>query len=260
MKNKRGVTLTALIITIIVMIILAGVTISIVVGDNGVLNQTEAAGEKQIYAIAEEKIKAQCEYITKGKNIGKVDLLKTESNIRNLNLEEIKEIDSTLNLLTISLKNDNIIEISGANGNLELNEYGFYYNVDYVCYDYFGYNRPTDKFSVKILEDGTYIANVYQDYGFENWDYVSLKDFTGTKILEIDSIEINKEYTAIGALESECKWIIDENGDIKSNIKINKEKITYSNKNINLGGLLNCVASEDGKSFNVNGKTFSIEE
>lgn len=87
-----------------------------------------------------------------------------------------------------------------------------------------------------------------------------MKDFTGTKILEIDSIEINKEYTAIGALESECKWIIDENGDIKSNIKINKEKITYSNKNINLGGLLNCVASEDGKSFNVNGKTFSIEE
>ena len=42
-KEKRGITLIALIITIIVLLILAGVTISMVVGDNGVLKQAQNA-------------------------------------------------------------------------------------------------------------------------------------------------------------------------------------------------------------------------
>ena len=42
MKNQKGITLVALIITIIVMLILAGVSISLVVGDNGVLTQAES--------------------------------------------------------------------------------------------------------------------------------------------------------------------------------------------------------------------------
>ena len=38
-NEKSGITLIALIITIIVLLILAGVSISIVIGDNGILNQ-----------------------------------------------------------------------------------------------------------------------------------------------------------------------------------------------------------------------------
>ena len=43
LRQKRGITLIALIITIIVLLILAGVTISMVVGDNGVLKQAQNA-------------------------------------------------------------------------------------------------------------------------------------------------------------------------------------------------------------------------
>ena len=44
MKNNKGITLVALVITIIVLLILAGVSISMVVGENGVLNRaTDAA-------------------------------------------------------------------------------------------------------------------------------------------------------------------------------------------------------------------------
>jgi len=39
MKNQKGITLVALVITIIVLLILAGVSISLVVGNNGVLTQ-----------------------------------------------------------------------------------------------------------------------------------------------------------------------------------------------------------------------------
>ena len=45
LKGNNGVTLVALVITIIVLLILAGVSISLVVGDNGVLNQAVNAAD-----------------------------------------------------------------------------------------------------------------------------------------------------------------------------------------------------------------------
>ena len=42
-KKKTGITLIALIITIIVLLILAGITIALVVGDNGILNRSKNA-------------------------------------------------------------------------------------------------------------------------------------------------------------------------------------------------------------------------
>lgn len=43
MKNQKGITLVALVITIIVLLILAGVSISLVIGNNGVLTQASNA-------------------------------------------------------------------------------------------------------------------------------------------------------------------------------------------------------------------------
>ncbi|MBR2289121.1 MAG: hypothetical protein IJ867_00460 [Clostridia bacterium] len=53
MKSNKGITLVALVITIIVLLILAGVSISLVVGDNGVLTRASDSSNKtkisQIY-------------------------------------------------------------------------------------------------------------------------------------------------------------------------------------------------------------------
>lgn len=43
MKNQKGITLIALVITIIVLLILAGVSIAMLTGDNGILNQANRA-------------------------------------------------------------------------------------------------------------------------------------------------------------------------------------------------------------------------
>ena len=63
MRNKqRGITLIALIITIIVLLILAGVTIAMIVGDNGILNQAINAREQtQLAREQEENVFAQYE-------------------------------------------------------------------------------------------------------------------------------------------------------------------------------------------------------
>ena len=43
-KNSKGITLIALVITIIVLLILAGVTIATLTGDNGILTQAGRMG------------------------------------------------------------------------------------------------------------------------------------------------------------------------------------------------------------------------
>ena len=45
MKSNKGITLVALVITIIVLLILAGVSISLVVGDNGILTQSKGSSD-----------------------------------------------------------------------------------------------------------------------------------------------------------------------------------------------------------------------
>lgn len=59
MKNNRqskGITLIALVITIIVLLILAGVSISMLTGENGILTQAESADEATKKAEAEEAV------------------------------------------------------------------------------------------------------------------------------------------------------------------------------------------------------------
>lgn len=45
LKNRKGITLIALVITIIVLLILAGVTIATLTGENGILMQAGKAKE-----------------------------------------------------------------------------------------------------------------------------------------------------------------------------------------------------------------------
>ena len=60
MKNQKGITLIALIITILVLLILAGVSISMVIGNNGIINKAQNA--KSTYSLAELEELANIEY------------------------------------------------------------------------------------------------------------------------------------------------------------------------------------------------------
>ncbi|MCI8310010.1 MAG: hypothetical protein HFJ45_07600 [Clostridia bacterium] len=55
-KNKNGITLIALIITIIVLLILAGISINILLGENSTVKKAKSAKEETIIADYIEKI------------------------------------------------------------------------------------------------------------------------------------------------------------------------------------------------------------
>ena len=56
-RDSKGITLIALVITIIVLLILAGVTIATLTGDNGIL--TRATESKEQTELADEKEKVE---------------------------------------------------------------------------------------------------------------------------------------------------------------------------------------------------------
>ena len=54
-KKQNGITLIALVISIIVMLILAGVSLNATVGDNGIITQAQSATTKQRFATYKEE-------------------------------------------------------------------------------------------------------------------------------------------------------------------------------------------------------------
>lgn len=65
MKNNKGITLIALVVTIIVLLILAGVSIAMLTGQNGILNRaSESSYETKLSSTAEEISYAATEAIT----------------------------------------------------------------------------------------------------------------------------------------------------------------------------------------------------
>lgn len=46
MKNNNGITIVALVVTIVVLLILAGVSINLVLGNNGVISKAKEAETK----------------------------------------------------------------------------------------------------------------------------------------------------------------------------------------------------------------------
>ena len=57
--NQKGITLIALVVTIIVLIILAGISINLLLGDNGIIKKAQDAGIAQEKADIIEQIQLQ---------------------------------------------------------------------------------------------------------------------------------------------------------------------------------------------------------
>ena len=56
MKKEKGITLIALVVTIVVLLILAGISISMLTGENGVISQARNAKEATEQAKVEELV------------------------------------------------------------------------------------------------------------------------------------------------------------------------------------------------------------
>ena len=117
-KNSKGITLIALVITIIVLLILAGVTIATLTGDNGILTKAQNAKEKNAQKTIEEQINlaVQASRINEGLLIDKEIL---EEELTNNGMEITKSENEEL---PWTVKKDGYVYTISANGEVKEKE------------------------------------------------------------------------------------------------------------------------------------------
>ena len=118
LKIKKGITLIALVITIIVLLILAGVTIATLTGDNGILTKAQSAKEKNAQKTVEEQINlaVQASRINEGLVIDK-DILEQE--LTNNGIEITKSENDEL---PWTVKKDGYVYTISENGEVKEKE------------------------------------------------------------------------------------------------------------------------------------------
>jgi len=114
MKKNNGITLIALVITIVVLIILAGVAINLTLGNNGIFKKAEHAKEET--TIGQEK-----EQISLAYSSAVVD--KMEENYSSVTAEEIQEELNNLNANAEAIQENSIIKVT-------FNKTGNIYTID----------------------------------------------------------------------------------------------------------------------------------
>ena len=117
-NGKNGITLIALVITIIVLLILAGVTIATLTGDNGILTKAQNAKEKNAQKTVEEQINlaVQASRINEGLVINKEIL---EQELTNNGIEITKSENDEL---PWTVKKDGYVYTISENGEIKEKE------------------------------------------------------------------------------------------------------------------------------------------
>ena len=268
-KQRTGITLIALVITIIVLLILAGVSIAMLTGENGILNQAQNAKKETEEAEKNEKM----------------DLLKQEDLINEtLNGVEVEQVTDEKpgeleqgedNTLVINSIEDLVFfahDVTNGNNysgktvklgtSLDFNSTKSYVDplrTDYGEYGYKGelktllttgegfiaigtmYDRDVSMNHFQGIFDGNYnsIYNLYQNV--EESDKVLIAGFFGTNMGTIKNLQMkninlngttNNMHILMGAIAGRNSGNI-ENCSSTGNININANGV----KSINIGGI-----------------------
>lgn len=161
-KEKNGITLIALVITIIVLLILAGISITMLTGSNSILNQATNARTKTIEGTEKEAIKLAYSGIL-ANYIGEevtAERIKTELE---KNGNKIKKVEESGNKITIEFEETGNIYKIDNNGNFAEPVVNPYSPDDWVyAYTYTEANGWSNIIEAGNPAEGTIVAKFYK--------------------------------------------------------------------------------------------------
>lgn len=107
-KNK-GITLIALVVTIIVLLILAGISISMLTGQNSILNRAADAREKSVLANAKEEVQvALSGYLIEKKTNSNTNANAKKYLEDNLDKSKLSDVVETGDIITCTYKGEKL--------------------------------------------------------------------------------------------------------------------------------------------------------
>ncbi len=243
MKKQRGITLIALVITIIVLLILAGVSLSLVLGENGILNRAVQAkeatrgGEVKETVTLEAANNAGAEYLggTKKTRAQVISELHANGKLTDAEVAILEESNTiTIGGITIDFS-----VLGNISGNLKLGDV------------------YTDNM---IGQELSYTAN--SSSGYTGKWIVFGKDTSGN-ILITTELPIDNAFTLKGGAESWLKYESDTNTTYGLNYACSGyggtvQGTPVSSRSIKMEDI-NYVAGLTSKTVTVDGNTYNIQ-
>lgn len=167
MKGKKGITLIALVITIIVLLILAGVTIATLTGDNGLLTKAGNAKNTQNDAELEEKLKLAYEDYYIGQHTETEYTFQNALSKTGLNILSVEGNDSIGYEVKINTENGEKVFVLKTDGKVEVASTEWKYNGDGSYTKGLKMIKIGDKVNYDELSNGskTYTTNEQKGIG-----------------------------------------------------------------------------------------------
>ncbi|MFR2534428.1 MAG: hypothetical protein ACLTEH_04940 [Clostridia bacterium] len=216
MKEEKGITLISLVVTIIILIILAGVSMNMLVGDNGIITKAQQAKENTILAQGEEQkqlnslyeaLDGQIEDSNKGESVYEVTVGNNEkvpipygfwyvggdlsTGVIISDREEDKynkEIDKTTWEYTTKLKGNQFVWIPCTEEEYHKTDWGSLYQYSGENWDR---NTPTSE-KVQIQKyGGFYVARYEAGLGENIKEYTTAQEYYST-VYNIEGIPQSK--------------------------------------------------------------------
>ena len=170
-KKSRGITLIALVITIIVLLILAGVSIATLTGNNGILTRANKAKEETEVKSAEEAVKL--EVAGSYNNTGKYNKDLAISNLQE-NLDAQVELNEKNNSLKVTYKGEEfLIDQNGDVAKIEI-------PADLKIGDEVSYTPKIQEYLWEAKYSGdtsdTNLSNQNEDYSITKWKVLNINE------------------------------------------------------------------------------------
>ena len=217
-KQEKGITLIALVITIIVLLILAGVTIVAISGDNGILQNAARAKEKTEKETDVETIKLAISEAQIGEN-----------GHQNLNLNNLQEA------LEKQFSKKDVVALDNGDGTFNV-------NLDDKIY-------KIDKNEVKEMQIDLYINNEEDLKKFRD-EVNSGNDYDRKNIILKNNIAISEEWTPIGLNDNGFKGnFYGNNKSITVSINSKNDGIGVFSENYGNIYSLNILGNIVGNDF-----------
>lgn len=273
-KSSKGITIVALIVTIIIALILSGTIIYTIKTSNDISPYNRMAEDIELlqdkiliyYNKYQEVPKKGSQFLINGKAYYEIDLSKLGAITLNfgsgVDQDDIYLVNNNLEVYYKKGINKNgVIVHTIENEEYEepINEYGFYYNKEYICNDYSS-QRINDYAIIVIYPEASSTTTIYEEYGLTEGQSISFYTIAGSAYTTINSLEYNTEYTGTGSFNETYKAVVDSGGNLTTTIEFPTGSLTFSTNTVTVANTLTGTFSNNGMSLSFLNKTFAISD
>lgn len=256
LRREKGITLVALVVTIIVLLILAAVSINLILGENGIITRSKEAREKTNYNSAKEDVEMACLEAMQEQNLDYLG----EKTIAQYVEEILKKKD-----------NNATAGMSGNNIEIYYKDYNFQYNIEngevvdsvklsdeikevyngFILYKDGRIKSTSEIYSLEELNSARFLNYFKEDYALYN------KKFKAVDIFSYGYMTFVSQDNKIYGFDKSnfVEYSLGKNIDIKSITSGSKGKYLI----IDTNGELYAIGKDSNGEFgnNCKGTTYS---